>query len=96
MELTADESLWELYQFDRQVLLQMFIIRQLANKGTAQALYTFIESLPERPIPLSFARIKRRLMLTSPNNQQNRVINKAIDELKAVGYLDGDVVKKGW
>jgi hypothetical protein len=35
-------------------------------------------------------------MLTSPNNQQNRVINKAIDELKAVGYLDGDVVKKGW
>ncbi|MGF9060893.1 RepB family plasmid replication initiator protein, partial [Klebsiella pneumoniae] len=94
MELTADESLWELYQFDRQVLLQMFIIRQLANKGTAQALYTFIESLPERPIPLSFARIKRRLMLTSPNNQQNRVINKAIDELKAVGYLDGDVVKK--
>ncbi|HGS4239962.1 TPA: protein RepA, partial [Klebsiella pneumoniae] len=24
----------------------------------------------------------------------NRVINKAIDELKAVGYLDGDVVKK--
>nr|AVI43305.1 Replication protein RepA [Klebsiella pneumoniae] len=76
------------------MLLQMFIIRQLANKGTAQALYTFIESLPERPIPLSFARIKRRLMLTSPNNQQNRVINKAIDELKAVGYLDGDVVKR--
>jgi hypothetical protein len=71
MELTADESLWELYQFDRQVLLQMFIIRQLANKGTAQALYTFIESLPERPIPLSFARIKRRLMLTSPNNPES-------------------------
>ncbi|HHN6585482.1 TPA: RepB family plasmid replication initiator protein [Escherichia coli] len=94
MELTADESLWELYQFDRQVLLQMFIIRQLANKGTAQALYAFIESLPERPIPLSFSRIKRRLMLISPNNQQNRVINKAIDELKSVGYLDGDVVKK--
>ncbi len=94
MVLTADESLWELYQFDRQVIIQMFILRQLANKGTAQALYTFLESLPERPIPLSFARIKRRLMLTSPNNQQNRVINRAIDELKAVGYLDGDVVKK--
>jgi len=95
MIITADESLWELYQFDRQVIIQMFILRQLANKGTAQALYTFLESLPERPIPLSFSRIKRRLMLTSPNNQQNRVINKAIDELKAVGYLDGDVVKKG-
>lgn len=94
MVLIADESLWELYQFDRQVLIQMFILRQLANKGTAQALYTFLESLPEKPIPLSFARIKRRLMLTSPNNQQNRVINKAIDELKAVGYLDGDVVKR--
>lgn len=95
MIITADESLWELYQFDRQVIIQMFILRQLANKGTAQALYTFLESLPERPIPLSFSRIKRRLMLTSPNNQQNRVINKAIDELKSVGYLDGDVVKKG-
>ncbi|ECH9374591.1 RepB family plasmid replication initiator protein [Salmonella enterica subsp. enterica] len=94
MVLVADASLWELYQLDRQVLVQMFILRQLANKGTAQALYTFLESLPEKPIPLSFARIKRRLMLTSPNNQQNRVINKAIDELKAVGYLDGDVVKK--
>lgn len=94
MILVADESLWELYQLDRQVLVQIFILQQLANKGTAQALYTFLESLPEKPIPLSFARIKRRLMLTSPNNQQNRVINKAIDELKKVGYLDGDVLKK--
>ncbi|MGU3416725.1 hypothetical protein ACLBW0_24615 [Enterobacteriaceae bacterium C34A] len=33
-------------------------------------------------------------MLTSLNNQKNRVINRAIDELKAVGYLDRDVVKK--
>lgn len=79
---------------DRQVLIQMFILRKLANKGAAQALYTFLESLPEKPIPLSFARIKRRLMLTLPNNQQNRVINKAIDELEAIGYLDGDVVKR--
>lgn len=94
MILVADESLWELYQCDRQVLIQLFIIRQLANKGTAQALYIFLESLPENPIPLSFSRIKRRLMLTSPDNQQNRIINRAIDELKAVGYLDGDVVKK--
>ncbi len=35
------------YQFDRQMLLQMFIIRNLRTKGQ-QALYTFIESLPER------------------------------------------------
>ncbi|WP_435343413.1 RepB family plasmid replication initiator protein [Enterobacter roggenkampii] len=94
ISLSADSSVWELYQFDRQVLMHLFVLQQLANKGTAQALYTFLESLPPKPIPLSFERIKRRLMLTSPNNQQNRLINKAIDELKTVGYLDGDVVKK--
>lgn len=94
MELVADESLWELYQIDRQVLVQMFILRKLVNKGTAQALYIFLESLPEKPIPLSFSRIKRRLMLTSPNHQQNRIVNKAINDLKNVGYLDGDIVKK--
>ncbi len=84
MELTADESSWELYQFDRQGASADVYNPATCEQRTAQALYTFIESLPERPIPLSFARIKRRLMLTSPNNQQNRVINnKAIDELKA-------------
>lgn len=94
IRLQADESLWELYRYDNQVLLQMLVLRKLANKGTAQALYTFIQSLPEKPLPLSFERIKRRLMLTSPDNQQNRTIKKAIDDLVEAGYLDASVIKK--
>jgi len=95
IRLQADESLWELYRIDNQVLLQMIVLRRLANKGSAQALYTFIESLPQKPLPLSFARIKKRLMLTSDNAQQNRTIKKAIDDLQATGYLDASVIKKG-
>lgn len=94
IRLQADESLWELYRIDNQVLLQMIVLRKLANKGSAQALYTFIESLPQKPIPLSFNRIKKRLMLTSPDAQQNRTIKKAIEELQSAGYLDATVTKK--
>lgn len=94
IRLQADESLWELYRIDNQVLLQMIVLRKLANKGSAQALYTFLESLPQKPIPLSFSRIKKRLMLTSPDAQQNRTIKKAIEELQKAGYLDASVVKK--
>lgn len=94
IRLQADESLWELYRYDNQVLLQMLLLRKLSNKGTAQALYTFIHSLPEKPLPLSFERIKRRLMLTSSDGQQNRTIKKAIDDLIEAGYLDASVIKK--
>lgn len=94
IRLQADESLWELYRIDHQVLLQMIVIRKLANKGSAQALYTFIESLPQKPLPLSFSRIKKRLMLTSPDAQQNRTIKKAIEELQRAGYLDATITKK--
>ena len=95
IKLQADESLWELYRIDNQVLLQMIVLRRLANKGTAQALYTFIESLPQKPLPLSFSRIKKRLMLTSADAQQNRTIKKAIEDLQFTGYLDGSVMKRG-
>ncbi|AKC32629.1 RepB family plasmid replication initiator protein [Candidatus Pantoea carbekii] len=95
IRLQADESLWELYRIDNQVLLHMIILRKLANKGSAQALYTFIESLPQKPIPLSFSRIKKRLILTSSDPQQNRIVKKAIKDLQTVGYLDATVIKKG-
>ncbi|MBS6035836.1 MAG: RepB family plasmid replication initiator protein [Pantoea sp.] len=95
IKLQADESLWELYRIDNQVLLQMIVLRRLANKGSAQALYTFIESLPQKPLPLSFTRIKKRLLLTSADAQQNRTIKKAIEDLQLTGYLDGSVIKKG-
>lgn len=92
--LEADPKLWELYQFDYNVLLQLHIIKKLNQKETAQAIYTFIESLPQTPAPLSFSRIRDRLLLKSEKKEQNRAIKKAIDYLQKIGYLDCSLVKK--
>lgn len=94
ISLEADPKLWELYQFDNRVLLQLNIIKQLQQKETAQALYTFIEALPQTPAPLSFTRIRNRLALKSEKKEQNRSIKKAINHLQKMGYLDGSVKKK--
>ncbi|HBC0018034.1 TPA: protein RepA [Enterobacter hormaechei subsp. xiangfangensis] len=94
VELEADEKLWELYA-DYRVLLQQYALKALPKKETAQALYTFIESLPKDPAPLSFERIRERLMLTAKVFEQNRLIKKAIQQLIDIGYLQGDVVKQG-
>ncbi|STH32798.1 putative RepFIB replication protein A [Escherichia coli] len=49
VQLQADPRLFELYQFDRKVLLQLKAINALKRRESAQALYTFIESLPRDP-----------------------------------------------
>ncbi|EAM6792422.1 protein RepA [Salmonella enterica] len=93
--LEADEKLWELYQFDHLVLMSQIAIKALPKKEAAQALYTFIESLPSRPAPISFERFRDRLNLTSEVKEQNRAIKTAISHLQKIGYLDADIVKKG-
>ena len=57
VELKADPKIFELYQFDKKVLLQLRAINELSRKESAQALYTFIESLPPDPAPISLARL---------------------------------------
>ncbi|HAU6297927.1 TPA: protein RepA [Citrobacter freundii] len=92
--LEADERLWELFRLDYRVLLQQHAIKALPKKEAAQAIYTFIESLPAKPAPLSFARLRERLSLSSTVSEQNRTIKKAIEQLKNIGYLECDIVKK--
>lgn len=58
VQLQADPRLFELYQFDRKVLLQLKAINALKRRESAQALYTFIESLPRDPAPISLARLR--------------------------------------
>lgn len=86
--LQADPKLFELYQFDRKVLLQLQAINELARKESAQALYTYIESLPQDIKPLSMARLRARLNLTSRPITQNATVRKAMQQLKDIGYLD--------
>lgn len=93
--LEADSRLWELYKVDYRVILQQHAIRALPKKEAAQALYVFIESLPSNPIPVSFERLRERLMLTSSVGEQNRLIKKAIAQLQDIGYLDASVESKG-
>ncbi len=42
VQLQADPRLFELYQFDRKVLLQLKAINALKRRESAQALYTFM------------------------------------------------------
>lgn len=93
--LQADPKIFELYQFDRKVLLQLRAINELSRKESAQALYTFIESLPTNPAPISLARLRARLNLTSRTITQNATVRKAMEQLREIGYLDYTELKRG-
>lgn len=93
--LQADPKIFELYQFDKKVLLQLRAINELSRKESAQALYTFIESLPPSPAPISMARLRARLNLTSRTITQNATVRKAMEQLKEIGYLDYTEIKRG-
>ncbi|EBG2148431.1 protein RepA [Salmonella enterica] len=93
--LEADEKLWELYKMDYTILLRKQPYNELKGKEVAQTLYAYIASLPDKPAPITFTRIRDRLMLTSPNYEQNRLIKAALVELGKIGYIEYSVVKKG-
>lgn len=93
--IQADPKIFELYQFDRKVLLQLRAINVLSRKESAQALYTYIESLPSSPAPVSLARLRARLNLTSRPITQNATVRKAMEQLRDIGYLDYSELKRG-
>ncbi|WP_434523857.1 RepB family plasmid replication initiator protein [Photorhabdus asymbiotica] len=93
--IQADPKIFELYQFDRKVLLQLRAINELGRKESAQALYTYIESLPPSPAPISLARLRARLNLRSRVTTQNAIVRKAMEQLKGIGYLDYTEIKRG-
>ncbi|QGY32904.1 protein RepA (plasmid) [Pantoea cypripedii] len=93
--LQADPKLFELYEFDRKVLLQLKAINVLKRRESAQALYTYIESLPRNPAPISLARLRDRLNLKSPVFSQNQTVRRAMEQLKEIGYLDYSEVQRG-
>lgn len=72
---------------DRRVLLRLKAIDALQSKESAQALYTYIESLPQNPVPISMKRMWDRLNLTSNIYTQNHTVRKAMTQLKDIGRL---------
>nr|AKN37124.1 Phage protein [Vibrio genomosp. F6]AKN37754.1 hypothetical protein [Vibrio tasmaniensis]AKN39627.1 hypothetical protein [Vibrio tasmaniensis] len=96
IELFPDPKLWELYQIDHQVLVQLKAMNKLPRQEAAQCLYVFLCALPTVPHPISFTRLRERMQLTSSKiAEQNRTITTAIKKLVSIGYLQCDVVKKG-
>ena len=81
--------------FAYTVLLRHKPINALTRKEAAQALYTFIESLPKKPFTISFRRIRDRHSLLSPVKEQNRIIKLALKQLQDIGYLEHTITKKG-
>ena len=80
---------------DRRVLLRLKAIDALQRKESAQALYTYIESLPQNPAPISMKRMRDRLNLTSNVYTQNHTVRKAMEQLRDIGYLDYTEFKRG-
>ena len=95
VRIQADPKLFELYNFDHKVLLQLRAISRLKRKESAQALYTYLESLPANPAPVSLARLRMRLNLASKTTTQNHVVRRAMEQLQEIGYLDYTEVKRG-
>lgn len=94
INLEGDSRLWELYAFDHKVLLQLKAIQALPRKESAQALYVYIESMPQGFIQLSLERLRERLNLTSTTSAQNLAVRNAMKELEKIGYLTYSEVKK--
>ncbi|WP_147200801.1 RepB family plasmid replication initiator protein [Pantoea sp. CCBC3-3-1] len=92
--LEGDSRLWELYTFDHKVLLQLKAIQALPRKESAQALYVYIESMPNGFIQVSLDRLRERLNLTSSKSAQNLAVRNAMKELERIGYLTYSEVKK--
>lgn len=95
IEIKAEPKLFELYHMDRRVLLRLKAIDVLQRKESAQALYTYIESLPLNPAPISMKRMRDRLNLTSNVYTQNHTVRKAMAQLRDIGYLDYTEFKRG-
>jgi hypothetical protein len=79
VRLQADPRLFELYEFDKG-LLQLKAINALKRRESAQALYTFIESLPKDMAPISLKRLRDRLSFG--HCMQNQTVRRAMEQLR--------------
>ncbi|MCW7550125.1 repA protein [Photorhabdus sp. APURE] len=93
--LEADGRLWDLYASDHLTLLRRKPLDALARNETAQAIYTYFEALPEPPAPVTFERLRSRLLMHGRIADQNRKIRIALETLEQIGYLKYRFSKKG-
>lgn len=92
--LMADESLWDLYSMNYQVLDSMKVLARLPRAEVAQCLYLYLLSLPQNPVPVSFGRLRERLQLQATTKEANRRIKEGLQKLESIGLLKGSIVYK--
>lgn len=95
VHIVPDASLWELYNIDHIIMLKFEAMHKLQRMEAAQCLYMYLSALPKNPVPISFKRLRERMLLTSPQiKEQNRTITNAIKKLISIGYLEGQIASK--
>ena len=95
IHIVPDASLWELYKIDHLIILKLEAMNKLQRMEAAQCLYMYISALPQEPYPISFKRLRERMLLTSPLiKEQNRTITNAIKKLISIGYMNAQIVSK--
>lgn len=94
VELLADETLWDLYRFDYQILVSLEVLSLLPRSEVAQTLYLYFLSLPLNPHPISFTRLRERLQLNTSDYEANRRISLALQKLRKIRFLDYSILTK--
>jgi hypothetical protein len=90
--LLADESLWEIFTLNHQVLNSLDVLAKLHHKEVAQCLYLYFASFPQNPYPITYESMQNRLKLSMVKKEVNRSIRVAIKNLEELGFLKGEWV----
>ncbi len=90
VQLQADPRLFELYQFDRKVLLQLKAINSLDGARQAPDLYR--EPAPDR---YHIAGAAARTLTLQSWFSHNQTVRRAMEQLREIGYLDYTEIQRG-
>ncbi|MBZ7324019.1 replication initiation protein [Klebsiella oxytoca] len=82
-----------LYQVDGKTRLYLKILKTLARKESAQALYLYLVELPDNFYRIGFDRLRERLQLTAHKGSQNATIRRALEQLEEAGFLKYSIEK---
>ena len=96
VQLQADPRLFELYQFDRKVLLQLKAINALKRRESAQALlYIYREPAPGSGTGIAGTAACPPQSEVSLYFPQNQTVRRAMEQLREIGYLDYTEIQRG-
>lgn len=85
MKLEVSHKVWDLYLMDHEILVSMQNLDLMGKSETAQCLYLYLSSMPNKPHPIAMDRIRERLELSGTVTNQNKRIKAAFKTLEEAG-----------